>query len=53
MTISGLSFTTDTDGTKSVNVKLKDRAGNISTAPVVTRVYDSTVPAVTISRGNE
>jgi len=52
ITISSLAFTT-TDGTKTVNVKLKDAAGNISTANPVTRVYDATIPAVSISRSNE
>jgi hypothetical protein len=49
VTVSGRSFSTS-DGTKTVNVKLIDKAGNEYTVtPAVTRVYDATAPVVIIS----
>ena len=43
VTVSNLKFTT-TDGIKTVNVQLIDKAGNITTLTPQTRHYDATNP---------
>ncbi len=50
VTVTGLKFTNDQDSlTKTVNVQLIDRAGNITTLTPQTRCYDATKPTATIS----
>lgn len=43
MTVTGLAFTTS-DGTKEIHVQYIDKAGNVHTPVVQTRVYDATAP---------
>lgn len=48
MTITDM-YATSGDGTKNIYLKVKDNAGNVSTAAVQSFVYDTTAPTVEVS----